>query len=143
VSPIAIAAFRALAASVEVVHALAMLVWGVGLPLLLWHRYKRLSRAYMWFAVVFVMTSVLSHVYFGECFLTTLARRFWIAGGGFREHVPFTALLANTIAGIRPSARTTVVVWEIAILATSVSTLWCWRKTRGANSSTHSGEASS
>jgi hypothetical protein len=119
-----------LAAGVETIHALAMIVWALGLPLLVWHRYKRLARAYMWFAIVFVTSSVASNLVLGECFLTTLARHLWTAAGGFREKVPFTVLFTNTVAGIRPSTREAVIAWEVAILATSIGTLWCWRKTR-------------
>jgi hypothetical protein len=128
VSPAAV--FRALAASVELFHAFVMIAWGLGLPLLFWHRYRRLSRGYMWFSLVFVSTSVLSRLVLGECFLTTLARYLWEAGGGFRERVPFTVLFANAVAGVRPSTRAAVLAWEIAIVTTSLGTLLCWRKTR-------------
>lgn len=122
--------YHALAAGVEIVHALAMIVWGLGLPLLVWHRYERLVRAYMWFAIAFVTTSVVSNLVFGECFFTTLARHLWTAAGGFRDEVPFIVLFTNAVAGIRPSTRAAVLAWEVAIVATSIGTLWCWRKTR-------------
>ena len=122
--------YAALAAAIELGHALSMVVWGLGLPLLVWHRYARLSRAYMWYAIVFVTVSVISNWILGECFLTTLARHAWQAAGGFRESVPFTVLLANAVAGIRPSAREAVLAWQAAVVLTSIGTLWCWRKTR-------------
>jgi hypothetical protein len=130
VSESSITVYRALAAGVEIVHALAMIAWGLGLPLLVWHRYERLVRAYMWFALGFVTTSIASNLVFGECFLTTLARHLWTAAGGFREQVPFIVLFTNAVAGIRPSTREAVLAWEVAIVATSIGTLWCWRKTR-------------
>jgi fermentation-respiration switch protein FrsA (DUF1100 family) len=108
--------YRMLAMLVDIVHALAMLLWGLGLPLLVWHRFERLSHLYTVFAALFVAFSVLSHWTLGECFLTTLARWFWLASGGWRDTVPFTVLLANAVAGIRPSARSAVLVWEAAIL---------------------------
>jgi len=122
--------YATLAAAVDFTHALAMLAWGLGLPLLVWHRYERLSRAYMWFAIGFVVISVASNRILGECFLTTLARYFWQTAGGFRDGVPFTVLFANAVAGIRPTAREAVLAWEAAITLTSIGTLWCWRKTR-------------
>ena len=121
--------YRILAASVDFVHALIMVLWGVGLPLLIWHRFQRLSRAYMWFASGFVALSLASHYALGECFLTTLARMLWRAGGGYRDGVPFMAVLANTIAGIRPTKRSVTLVWEAAVFATSVGSLWCWHRT--------------
>lgn len=107
-----------------------MIVWGLGLPLLFWHRYERLSRAYNWFVIVFVVISVGSKLVLGECVLTTLARHLWLAGGGYRAGVPFTVLFVNAIAGIRPTTESAVLAWEIAITATSIGSLYCWRGTR-------------
>ena len=121
--------YAALAAAVEFTHGLAMILWGLGLPLLVWHRWERLSRAYMWYAIVFVVISVASNQILGECFLTTLARALWLTGGGYRDQVPFTVLFANAVAGIRPTAREAVLAWQLAIVFTSIGTLWCWRKT--------------
>jgi hypothetical protein len=128
--------YRLAAMTVDVAHALAMLVWGLGLPLLVWHRFERLSHLYTLFAAVFVVSSVGSHWALGECFLTTLARSLWNAAGAWRDSVPFTVTLTNTIAGIRPSTRSAVVAWEIAILATSVGSLWSWRKAKRRRSAT-------
>jgi len=121
---------RLLAIGTDLVHALAMLLWGLGLPLLFWHRFPRLSRAYMWFAIAFVGTSVLSHQLLGECFLTTLARELWQASGGYRDRVPFTVVLVNRIAGFRPEERAVVWLWEAAVVATSAASLWYWYRTR-------------
>lgn len=120
--------YRLLAMAVDVTHAFAMLVWGLGLPLLVWHRFERLSHLYTLFAASFVVSSVGSHWLLGECFLTSLARWLWHAAGAWRDSVPFTVTLTNTIAGIRPSTRSAVFVWEIAIFVTSVGSLWSWRK---------------
>jgi len=121
--------FATLARAIELTHGLAMVVWGLGLPLLIWHRNERLSRAYMWYAIVFVTLSVASNQVFGECFLTTLARHAWDAAGGYRDRVPFTVVFANTVAGIRPSTREAILAWQAAVIVTSIGTLWCWRKT--------------
>ena len=122
--------YAILAAAVDLTHGLAMLVWGLGLPLLVWHRFERISRAYMWFAIVFVVVSVASNRVLGECILTTVARHLWQAAGGYRDGTPFTVLFANVVAGIRPTAREAVLAWEAAVVVTSIGTLWCWRKTR-------------
>ena len=121
--------YSALAQTVDVAHALSMLVWGLGLPLLVWHRFPRLSRTYMWFAVVFVLISVGSHVLLGECVLTTAARFLWHASGRARDGAPFMTLLVNQLAGFRPNNRIIVLVWELAVFATSVGSLWCWART--------------
>ena len=121
--------YRTLAASIDLVHALSMFLWGLGLPLLVWHRFPRLSRTYMWFAAGFVLISVASHQVLGECVLTTVSRLLWLAGGGYRDGVPFMALLANRIAGLHPTNREVVLVWEAAVLITSLGSLWCWHRT--------------
>jgi hypothetical protein len=127
--------YASLAAGVEMLHALAMIVWGLGLPLLFWHRYQRLSRFYTWYALTFVGISVISNLVLGECILTTWAQDLWQAAGGFRERVPFVVTLTNMVAGFRPSTRAAVLAWEIAIVLTSVGMLWSWRKASRARSS--------
>jgi hypothetical protein len=125
--------WTALASLVEFAHGAVMVAWGLGLPLLFWHRFPRLSRGYMWFALTFVATSVISHEVLDECFLTTLARELWIQGGGYRGREPFTVHFANAVAGIRPTTRQAVIMWELAVFVTSAASLWCWRGTRGAD----------
>jgi hypothetical protein len=120
--------YAVLAMGVDLVHVLTMLAWGVGLPLLFWHRFERLSFFYTLFATAFVVATVASRLSLGECFLTTLARELWTASGGYRERVPFTVILANTVAGLRPSARSAVLAWEAAILVTSLGSLWSWHR---------------
>lgn len=121
--------YTLLAASVDLAHVLSMLLWGLGLPLLVRHHFPRLSRAYMWFAAAFVVISLASHGAWGECVLTRVARELWRRGGAYRDGIPFVALLVNSIAGLRPSNRLVVLLWEVAIFLTSVGGLWCWRRT--------------
>ena len=81
--------------------------------------------------MVFVIASVASRALLGECFLTTIARELWNSGGGFRERVPFTVIATEWIAGIRPTSREAVLLWEVAVFATSAGGLWCWYRTSG------------
>lgn len=117
-----------MAMAVDITHAAAMLAWGLGLPLLVWHRFERLSHFYTLFAVLFVVSSVGSHWAIGQCFLTALARWLWEASGTWRNAEPFTVIIVNTVAGIRPTTQTAVSVWQIAVLVTSLGGLWSWRK---------------
>ena len=73
--------------------------------------------------------------------LTTIARKLWLAAGGYRGSVPFTVIFANTVAGIRPSTRQAVIAWEIAILITTVGSLVCWHGTHPNRRTTKSGDA--
>jgi hypothetical protein len=121
------ALFRGLAAGVDLLHAGTMLLWGLGMPLLFWQRYPLLSRAYARFAIVFVLVSVLSHQLIDECVLTTLARELWALGGTTRSELPFTVLFVNAVSGIRFTARGAVLLWETAVLTTSIGVVWYWR----------------
>jgi hypothetical protein len=123
------AGFRLLAMGVDALHLAAMVLWGLGLPLLVWHRYPALSRLYMWYSVAFVAVTVASHLLLGECVLTTLARFAWNAAGVERDAAPFTTILVNSVASFAPSSRTVVLLWEGAILSSSLGSLWCWSRT--------------
>jgi hypothetical protein len=116
--------FRGLAWGVDVTHALLMVLWGIGLPLLYWNRFPKLSQSYEWFALVFVGGSIVSHLALGECFLTLLSRELWEAAGGFRDRVPFAVLFVNAVARVRPSTQTAVLLWQGAVGVSAVSVLW-------------------
>jgi hypothetical protein len=116
--------FRFLAGGVELLHGVLMVTWGLGLPLLVWRRWPRLRRAYIWFSLTFVAVSVLSHALLGECVLTAWARALWEAGGGYAEKVPFIVTFTNRVARVRPSTDAAVLAWEVAILAYCVLGLW-------------------
>jgi hypothetical protein len=112
-----------LAVASDLTHLVAMLLWALGLPLLFWHRWPRASLCYGWYGLVFVLSSQLSHVVIGECFLTSLSRLFWEAAGDPTAS-SFTVRLVNSVAGIRPSERSVVVAWQIGVVATCIGVLW-------------------
>jgi hypothetical protein len=123
--------FELLSASVDVLHALAMLAWGIGLPLLFWHRWPALSRGYMVYSLAFIAASVTSQLMLGECFLTTLARGLAERGTNeiLREKASFTVRLVEAVAGMRPTERLAVRLWELAIFLTCMGMLvHLWRR---------------
>ena len=63
-----------LGVGVDLIHALTMVAWLVGFPLLFMHRWPRLRIAYAIFAVGFVVVSQGSMLVLGECVFTTVAR---------------------------------------------------------------------
>ena len=124
--------FRGLALAVEFSHGLLMVLWGVGLPLLVWHRFPRLSRAYVCFSLAFVAVSVVSHQLLGECVLTTLARACWQLAGSPGDDVPFIVTFTNWVAGVSPDSRAAVLAWEFAIALYCMVFLWGgWRRFAG------------
>jgi hypothetical protein len=121
--------YRVLALAVELSHGLLMTLWGLGLPLLIWHRWPRLRHSYLWFSLAFIGGSLLSHWLLGECALTTLARALWeFAGAPAAERVPFIVRFTNRVAGIRPSTRAAVLLWQAGISIYCVALLCGWRR---------------
>jgi hypothetical protein len=121
-----------LATFVELVHALLMLAWIAGLPLLFWHRWPRLTRGYAVYAVAFVLLSQASHHLLDECFITSLARYLWESGSAAPLDVSewFTVRVARWVFGMTPSHRAIVIAWEIAIAVTALGALTTLRSAK-------------
>lgn len=112
-----------LAAFVDFVHALAMVLWIGGIPLLFWHRWPRLSRAYAYYALAFIVISQLSHYLLGECFLTSLSRWLWQSSPAHPEEAPhtwFTVRFAEAVFHLRPTERSIVIAWEVLVVVCGV-----------------------
>jgi hypothetical protein len=113
-----------LGAAIDAAHALLMAAWILGLPLLFWHRWPRLSTAYGVYAVLFVIVTRASHYVLGECFLTNLSRKFWNAGGAGRETDEwFTVRFSRLIFGLTPSHRVIALASEALVLVTAIGVL--------------------
>lgn len=113
-----------LGAIVDAFHALFMAAWFLGLPLLFWRRWPRVSLAYGIYATVFVIASRFSHYAIGECFLTSLSRRFWQTGPPNPETDEwFTVRFAKMIFGLTPSHRAIAIGSEVLVLITAVGVL--------------------
>lgn len=113
-----------LGTSIDVVHALLMALWVLGLPLLFLHSLPRLTRAYAFYAIGFIVVNQFSHALLGECFLTTLARACWqLAPGsgvsGSTTDEWFTVQLAEAIFHLTPSHRGIKLVFEALVLVTA------------------------
>ena len=111
-------------ALMDAVHAVSMAAWILGLPLLFWRRWPRLSLAYSLYAVVFVVANRVSYYVLGECFLTTLARRLWTAGAmdaGTEDW--FTVRFAKLVFGLTPSHRAIALASEALIFVTALGVL--------------------
>jgi hypothetical protein len=126
--------WRALGSTTDFVHALLMLAWVLGLPLLFASRWPRWRRAYAIYAVVFVVLSQGSQALLGECFLTTLARWFWE-----HPHVGpppvgvdewFTVRLARTVFRLSPPYRTITIISEVLATATAAGVLYYLHRER-------------
>lgn len=115
-----------LGSAVDFLHALLMIAWVIGLPLLFWHRYPRLSRWYAIYAVSFIVLSQGSQMLTGECFLTTLATALWRHGSAPAGSEPaewFTVRFARAVFHMSPSHHAISRAAEALILVTSVGLL--------------------
>jgi len=113
-----------LGAFVDVIHAISMAVWILGMPLLFWRRWPRLSIAYGIYAAAFVVLTRLSHYALGECFLTTLSRHIWRAAApGAETDEWFTVRFARLVFGLTPSHRAIALASEALVLVTAIGVL--------------------
>jgi len=119
--------FAALGAATDALHALLMLLWVLGLPLLFWHRLPRLSYFYSGFAVLFVVINVISQWVLGECFLTTVSRFFWEhSSGAPPEEVRewFTVRFARWVFHMTPSHSAIQRATEVLIFVCAVGAFY-------------------
>ena len=127
--------WSALGVAVDLVHALAMASWLLGLPLLFVRRWPRARLWYALYAAAFIVLSQASMLLMGECFLTSLTRWCWAHGPMHAASNDwFTVRLARAVFGMAPSRR--IISWlsEALVLATaagvSVSVVRARRRTR-------------
>ena len=112
-------------AFIDLMHALFMVAWVLGLPLLFWHRFPWATRGYALYAIGFVVVNQLSHALLGECFLTALARYAWEHAPGSGGSAPvsdewFTVRFAEAIFHLTPSHRGIKLVSEALIFLTAI-----------------------
>jgi hypothetical protein len=122
------------AALVDLLHALAMAAWVLGLALLFLHRWPRATRAYAIYAITFVVINEVSRALLGECFLTTLARMSWEhaarAGATPVSQEWFTVRLAEAIFRLTPTHRGIKLVSKALVLVTAIGVLVSLRHLR-------------
>jgi len=122
-----------IAVAIDVIHALLMAAWVLGLPLLFYRNRPRLRLAYGVYAVGFVVLSRLSFAWLGECFLTAFARRFSAAGAAAARDTNewFTVRFARMVFGMAPSHRAIAWVSEGLVLVTALGVIVSTLRGRG------------
>jgi hypothetical protein len=136
--------WQSFASVVDVLHALFMVVWVLGLPLLFVRRWPRLTRAYGVYAIVFIVLSQASERLLGECFLTSIAGDLWSRGDSAttaETNEWFTVRMAKWVFEMAPSHRSIVIVSEVLILATAVGVLLVLRGARSSRQSRSANES--
>ncbi|APR83961.1 Hypothetical protein A7982_09310 [Minicystis rosea] len=125
--------FPVIASLVDFVHAIFMVLWVAGLPLLFTRKYPRATRWYARYAIGFIVLNQASRFFLGECFLTTVARFFWQHGGGpipAEAHEWFTVRLAFAVFRMAPSHRAITILSEILIFVCAAGMLVALRRRR-------------
>ena len=112
----------AVAASfVETIHATFMVAYFVGIPLLFFHRWPRVSRIYAVYAISFVVFSQGSKLLWGHCFLTPLAGELWHRSGtAVAVNEWFTVRLSNLVFHCAPSHRIISWIGDVFVLVTAI-----------------------
>lgn len=122
--------WQALGAGVDLTHALLMVLWIAGLPLLFYRKKPHLTRLYAMYAIAFVVLYQLSRVVLGECFLTTISRACWqraprdLMGGASDEW--FTVRLAQTIFHLTPSHKAITILAQVLVFVTAAGALYSY-----------------
>lgn len=111
---------------VDFLHAIFMVVWIAGLPLLFWHKYPRLTRWYAVYAIVFIILYGASRIFLGECFLTTTSRWLWEHGGSEPPVAPnewFTVRIAMAVFHMAPSHKAIKLIGTILVFVSAIGAL--------------------
>lgn len=112
------------AGAIDVFHALVMVLWIAGLPLLFWHRYPKLSHAYFWYALIFIIINQVSRHYLGECILTTIARYCYSKNDNPIHNEWFVVRAAYFIFGLTPSHRGIKIATEVLVAIAAIGGLY-------------------
>jgi hypothetical protein len=119
-----------LAVLTDVIHALLMLSWIVGLPLLFWHRYPRLSVAYCIYSLLFIIVNQVSHYTFGCCVFTVIAGWFYQQAGWPVTNEWFIVRAANLILGLTIPHRGIKIATELMVALSAFGVLYLYAKGR-------------
>jgi hypothetical protein len=129
----------AVAASfVETIHATFMVAYFVGIPLLFFNRWPRVSRIYAVYAVSFVVFSQGSKLLWGHCFLTPLAGELWHRSGtSIAANEWFTVRLSNLVFHSAPSHRIISWIGDAFVLITAIGAVLRLRSHADRHPSSH------
>lgn len=127
--------YPVLGSLVDFAHALLMVAWIAGLPLLFWRKHPRLTVWYAVYAIGFIVLYQVSRMFYGECFMTALSRWFWEKGGAPVGSTPdewFTVRVSMAIFRMAPSHKAINLAAQVLILITALGMLVTLHRRRGA-----------
>lgn len=114
-----------IAVSIDVFHALAMIAWVLGLPLLFWHRYSKLSTLYASYSIIFIIVNLTSQYFLNRCVLTEVSAYFWKnTAAGIDTSEWFTVRFSKLIFNLTPNHNLIKRLTEILILISSIGGIY-------------------
>lgn len=113
-----------LAVATDVLHALLMASWIIGLPLLFWHRYPKLSLAYCIYCISFIIVNQVSHYTLGCCVFTTIADWFYHRAGSPMNGEWFVVRASQFVFGLAPSHRGIKMATEAVIVTAAIGQIY-------------------
>jgi hypothetical protein len=116
--------WQLIGAAIDFFHALAMVVWVLGLPLLFVRRWPGLTKTYGVYAISFIVLNLGSQYLLDECFLTTLARMAWQKSSSPVDPSEwFTVRASKAIFHLTPPHQLISRLSEVLIFVTAVGAL--------------------
>lgn len=115
-----------LAVLTDAFHAMLMVGWIVGMPLLFWHRYPKASIAYCLFSLCFIAVNQISHYTLGCCVFTTIADWFYHQAGSSAPDEWFTVRASRFIFGLTPSHRGVKILTEFLVALSAVGGIYVY-----------------
>lgn len=110
---------------IDVCHAVLMVLWIVGVPLLFWHRYPKLTISYACYAIVFIIVNISSQYFLGECILTTLSKYCWDHYSfSIHENEWFSVRFSKFIFGLAPSHELVKIITGILITISALGGIY-------------------
>jgi hypothetical protein len=113
-----------LAVLTDIIHALLMVLWMLGMPLLFWHRYPRLSIVYCCFCLAFIVVNQVSQWVLGECIFTTIANYFYTRSDMAFPKEWFTVRLAMIVFGLTPTHWIIKIATQILVSASAIGAIY-------------------
>lgn len=125
--------FIFIAICVDVIHAIAMMLWVIGLPLLFYNKYPSLSIGYAIYSILFIIINQLSHYYWGHCIFTVLSNYYYkLANSNVDTGEWFSIRFARYIFGLTPTHKGVNIATQLLIMISSFGCLFfCYSKATG------------
>jgi hypothetical protein len=102
----------------------------LGIPLLFWRRYPKLSLGYCIYSIAFIIVNQVSHFTIDECIFTTLTGWLYSKAGQTAPDEWFTVRISRFIFGLAPTHWWINIVTEVLVAITAMGQIYTFYKSR-------------